>query len=259
MCLNHSETIPTPNSGPWKNFFSQNWSPVLKRLGTTALKTWLNWKQKEREKFSFVKSEINQGLEWLRHRGWLGNWQKIRPDGWWKVRLVSECKGNGFTTHRWDQEKCGVWREGSSAIWVAILGKVGSGRLPSTPRHCPVPESWLCKSLAVLPSTRCLNRLFLCFWFCKMLLLQPLNFIFFSISGWGIDLDYCDVQWFSLETNWDHSAVFEAAPKYCILDSLVDSEGYSISSKGFLPRVVDIMSSPDQGAKWCPLHCRADS
>ena len=39
----------------------------------------------------------------------------------------------------------------------------------------------------------------------------------------------------------DHSVVFEIASKYCILDSLVDYDGYSISSKGFLPTVVDIM------------------
>ena len=30
------------------------------------------------------------------------------------------------------------------------------------------------------------------------------------------DLDYCDVEWFALETNRDHSVVFEIAPKYCI-------------------------------------------
>ena len=30
-------------------------------------------------------------------------------------------------------------------------------------------------------------------------------------------------------------------PKYCISDSLVDYDGYSISSKGFLPTIVDIM------------------
>ena len=34
---------------------------------------------------------------------------------------------------------------------------------------------------------------------------------------------------------------FEIAPKYCILDSFVDYDGNSISSKGFLPTVVDIM------------------
>ena len=32
-------------------------------------------------------------------------------------------------------------------------------------------------------------------------------------------------------------------PKYCISDSLVDYDGYSISSKGFLPTVVNIWSS----------------
>ena len=39
----------------------------------------------------------------------------------------------------------------------------------------------------------------------------------------------------------DYSVVFEIASKYCILDSFVDHDGYSISSKGFLPTVVDIM------------------
>ena len=41
-----------------------------------------------------------------------------------------------------------------------------------------------------------------------------------------------------METNRDHSVVFETASKYCILDSLVDYDGYSISSKGFLPTVI---------------------
>ena len=41
--------------------------------------------------------------------------------------------------------------------------------------------------------------------------------------------------------NRDHSVVFETAPKYCISDAFVDYDGYSISSKGFLARVVDIM------------------
>ena len=39
----------------------------------------------------------------------------------------------------------------------------------------------------------------------------------------------------------DHSVVFEIASKYRISDSLVDYDGDSISSKGFLPTVVDIM------------------
>ena len=38
----------------------------------------------------------------------------------------------------------------------------------------------------------------------------------------------------------DRSVIFENAPKYHILDSFVYYEGYSISSKGFLPTVVDI-------------------
>ena len=56
-----------------------------------------------------------------------------------------------------------------------------------------------------------------------------------------MDLDCCDTEWFALETNRDHSVVFEIAFKYCILDSLVDYEDYSISSKGFLPSIVDTM------------------
>ena len=57
---------------------------------------------------------------------------------------------------------------------------------------------------------------------------------------WGTDLDYCDIEWFALEMNRDHSVVFESASKYCISDSLVNYDGYSISSKGFLPTIVDI-------------------
>ena len=54
-------------------------------------------------------------------------------------------------------------------------------------------------------------------------------------------MDYCDIEWFALETNRDHSVIFEIACKYCISDSFVDYDGSSISSKGFLPAVVDIM------------------
>ena len=49
-----------------------------------------------------------------------------------------------------------------------------------------------------------------------------------SITVWGIDLDYCDIECFALETNRDHSVVFEIASKYCISESFVDHEGYSI-------------------------------
>ena len=50
-------------------------------------------------------------------------------------------------------------------------------------------------------------------------------------GGRRIDLDYHDIEWFVLEMNRDHSVVFEIASKYCISDSSVDYEGYSISSK----------------------------
>ena len=47
-------------------------------------------------------------------------------------------------------------------------------------------------------------------------------------------MDYCDMEWFALEMKREHSIIFEIAPKYSILDSFVDYDGYSISSKGFL-------------------------
>ena len=54
-------------------------------------------------------------------------------------------------------------------------------------------------------------------------------------------MDYCDIEWFALERNGDHSVIFEIAPKYCILESFVDYEGYYISSKDFLSTEVDLM------------------
>ena len=68
--------------------------------------------------------------------------------------------------------------------------------------------------------------------------IELLKFSFFGISGWGIDLDYCDVEWFALKTNRDHSVVLEIVPKYCISGSFVDYEGCSISPKGFLPSLL---------------------
>ena len=62
-----------------------------------------------------------------------------------------------------------------------------------------------------------------------------------SASGQSMDLDYCDIEWFALEMNRDHSVVVETASKYCISDSFADHDGYSISSEGFLPTIVDIM------------------
>ena len=36
----------------------------------------------------------------------------------------------------------------------------------------------------------------------------------FSIIGLGIELDYCDIEWFTLEINQNHSVIFEIVPKY---------------------------------------------
>ena len=71
--------------------------------------------------------------------------------------------------------------------------------------------------------------------------IEPFTFRFFSITGWGIDLDNCDIEWFALEMNRDHFVVFEIASKYCISGSFVDCDGYCISFKEFLPTVVDII------------------
>ena len=70
---------------------------------------------------------------------------------------------------------------------------------------------------------------------------RTFNFSFFSITGRGLDLDYRDIEWYALEMNRDHSIIFEIVSKYCISDCFVDYDGYSISSKGFLPTVEDIM------------------
>jgi len=53
---------------------------------------------------------------------------------------------------------------------------------------------------------------------------------FISITYRGIHLDYCDIEWFDLATNRNHS-VFETVSNYCISDSFVDYDGYSISTK----------------------------
>ena len=48
---------------------------------------------------------------------------------------------------------------------------------------------------------------------------------FLQHSGWGIDLDYCDIEWFALEMKRDHSVFFEIASTCCISDSSVDHDG----------------------------------
>ena len=55
----------------------------------------------------------------------------------------------------------------------------------------------------------------------------------------GIDLDYCDIELFTLEMNRNHLSFLRLHPSTAFW-TLVDYDGYSISSKGFLPTVVDI-------------------
>ena len=54
---------------------------------------------------------------------------------------------------------------------------------------------------------------------------KTIQFQFLQRYWLDIGLDYCDIEWFPLETNRDHSVVFEIASKYCILDSFVDHDG----------------------------------
>ena len=66
--------------------------------------------------------------------------------------------------------------------------------------------------------------------------MELFNFSFFGITSQGIDLDYRDIEWFALEMNRDHSVIFETASKYCISDSFVDYDGYSMSSRDSCPQ-----------------------
>ena len=63
-----------------------------------------------------------------------------------------------------------------------------------------------------------MKRTSLCVCVCVLVLevlvgLHSTLFSFFGISGWSIDLDYCDVEWFALEMKQDHFVVFQLTPK----------------------------------------------
>ena len=60
-------------------------------------------------------------------------------------------------------------------------------------------------------------------------------FSFFGINGWGIVLDYCDIDWFALEMNRDHSVVFEIA-----------------SITEFWPLLLTLMGTPFLLRDFCP-------
>ena len=53
------------------------------------------------------------------------------------------------------------------------------------------------------------------FWYslaCRGIILKLFNFSFFSVTGWGTDLDYCDIEWFALEMNRDHLSFLRLHP-----------------------------------------------
>ena len=112
-------------------------------------------------------------------------------------------------------------------LWlVHSLGKI---LLAFALLHSLSKVKFACYSKCFLTSYFCFpvpyNEKDICFW---TLILEGLmgfielfNFSFLSITGWGIDLDYCDIECFVLERNRDHSVVFEIASKYCILNSFV--------------------------------------
>ena len=45
------------------------------------------------------------------------------------------------------------------------------------------------------------------------------------VTGWSIGLDHCDIEWFALEMNRDHSVVFEIASNYCFQTLLLTMMG----------------------------------
>ena len=60
------------------------------------------------------------------------------------------------------------------------------------------------------------------------MLIDLVNFSFFSISRWHIELDYCEFEY--LHWIWTEIilTIFEIPLKYYISDSLDECEGYSI-------------------------------
>ena len=49
-----------------------------------------------------------------------------------------------------------------------------------------------------------------------MVFIEPFSFSFFGVSGSGIELDYCHIEWFALKMNRNHSVIFEIAPRYFV-------------------------------------------
>ena len=104
----------------------------------------------------------------------------------------------------------------------------------------------------------CYSRYFLTSYFCIPILHDEKD-IFFGVSSRksrrsslnhsnsvysallvGIEWDYCDIEWFAWK--WIEIILLSLRLHPCTtFQTLVYYEGYSLSSKGFLPTVVDIM------------------
>ena len=57
-----------------------------------------------------------------------------------------------------------------------------------------------------------------------------------------MDLDYCDIEWFALETNRDHSVILEIASKYCITDY---AKAFDCVDHNKLWKILKEMVTPD--------------
>ena len=64
---------------------------------------------------------------------------------------------------------------------------------------------------------------------------QLFNLSFFSISGWSIELDYCDIKWIAVEMNRDHCVISEIAPILGMLHICSVPELLSCEILGKLP------------------------
>ena len=59
--------------------------------------------------------------------------------------------------------------------------------------------------------------------------IAPFNFSFFSITGWGIDLDYCDIELFALETIFFKSVRDTKGTFHAKMGTIKDSNGMDLT------------------------------
>ena len=67
--------------------------------------------------------------------------------------------------------------------------------------------------------------------------IAPLDSSFFGLSGWCIDLDYCDAECFALEMNQDHSVLVHTAPSTCSSHCFFDYETGPFLLMDFCPQI----------------------